>query len=141
MKKRIFSLLIVCLLINLACALPFLDNNAPAQHDPALSPVDANTGVRVYHVVPESVSCNLGTEEKDEARTVTFSAGHVEISNANKDGSTTYDEIGDNMYHRITDTGRPIVLSFSSTGFMMEIFEAEGANDSACGYYTFTLKE
>ena len=141
MKTRTSVLLLVYLFTSLACALPFLNNDTSAPQDPSLSPIDANAGMHVYHVDPTSQTCKLTTEESDEVRIITFTEGHVEITNTHKDGSTIYDEIGDDMYHRITDTGRPIVISFSSTGFMMEVFEVEGENNAACGTYTFTIKE
>jgi len=54
----------------------------------SLSPIGANTGVHAFHVVPTSQTCNLGTEERNEARTVNFGLGQAEITKANKSGST-----------------------------------------------------
>jgi len=141
MKTRTFLILSMTLLVSLACALPSQSNNESAPQDPSLSPIDAHTGVHVYHVVPASVTCNLGDQERDEARTITFAPGQVEITNANKPGTAVYDEIAENTYHRINADGRPIVITFSSTGFLMEVFEIDGDNNAVCGYYTFTIKE
>ncbi len=140
MNKRKFFLLIACLTITLSCSLPGFGGKA-SPNASSIPPQEANAGMHVYHVDPTSQTCKLTTEESDEVRIITFTEGHVEITNTHKDGSTIYDEIGDEMYHRITDSGRPIVISFSSTGFVMEVFEVEGENNAACGYYTFTIKE
>lgn len=159
MKKRNPFLLIACLmLLLLSCSLPFLAAEEDTPQEPPQLPASApqeppqpahatpeeiNTGNHTYSVTPTSVTCELSTEKRVEIRSITFTDGRVEITNANKEGSAFYEKIGENRYMRTNDSGRPIVVTFNTSGYMMSVFDvgADPNQTSACAFYMFILIE
>ena len=111
--------------------------------DQPMTPEMRNSGINFYTVTVTENSCSLSLSAAEQNRRIEFEGDQVRIWSNNSDSISTYDLYGQHRYLRVNDAGKPIVVTFSMEGYVLEVYN-EGDNPnktSPCGYFTFTLGE
>lgn len=110
---------------------------------PLTEPEMRNAGTHLYTVVLTEGTCELSLSEEEQRRTIEFTESQALISNNVAEGFEIYDEYGENSYIRINNADKPILVTFSMDGYLLEVYDP-GENPSEadpCGYFTFTLAD
>lgn len=114
----------------------------PVQIVPMLSEQEMrNAGTHVYTVTYTEVTCELELSEEEQSRTIEFTESQVNISNNVAEGFQVYDEYGEHSYLRVNNADKPILVTFTMDGYLLEIYDPgeNPAEADPCGYFTFTL--
>lgn len=116
----------------------------PVQIVPVLSEQEMrNAGTHMYTVTFTEVTCELELSEEEQKRTIEYTESQVLISNNVAEGFEIYDEYGENSYLRINNADKPILVTFSMDGYVLEVYDPgeEPSESDPCGYFTFTLAD
>lgn len=108
---------------------------------PEMTPELRNSGINFYSVTVTEGDCPLSLSVPEQDKQIEFIGDQARIWNNNNDSISSYDQVGPHSYLRINDAGKPILVTFSMEGYVLEVYN-EGEDPDAvspCGYFVFTL--